>query len=128
MKCKICGEEFDSSNYLKDCKESMDSNQMCFTCNFWRERLEEDKTLPPHTACMIDGTHYIVGNENDKSYFRGFGGAEFNIQFDDGVVIKTTNLWCQGEPKGYWKEKFPNNARFVDNKKWKDINGVEYLL
>lgn len=128
MKCKICGEEFDSSNYLKDCKESMDSNQMCFTCNFWRERLEEDKTFPPHTACMIDGTHYIVGDENDKSHFRGFGGAEFNIQFDDGVVIKTTNLWCQGEPEGYWKEKFPNNARFVDNKKWKDINGVKYLL
>lgn len=128
MKCKICGAEENPSNFVKDRKDSLIKHQMCFSCNFWRERLEEDSNLPPHTACMIDGTHYIIGNENSKSAFRGFGGSQFQIEFNDGTKVVTTNLWCQGEPKGYWKDKFPNNARFENDLKWKKINEIEYLI
>lgn len=128
MKCKICGVEVDPSNFVKDCKDLLIKHQMCFSCNFWRERLEEDSKFPPHTACMIDGTHYIIGDENNKSAFRGFDGYRFQIEFNDGTKVITTNLWCQGEPKGYWKDKFPNNARFENNIKWKNINGTNYLV
>lgn len=128
MKCKICGVEENPSNFVKDCRDSLIKHQMCFSCNFWRERLEEDSKLPPHTACMIDGTHYIIGDENNKSAFRGFDGHRFQIEFNDGTKVITTNLWCQGEPKGYWKDKFPDNARFENNLKWKNINGINYLV
>lgn len=81
--------------------------------DFWRERLEADSKLPPHTAVMIDGVHYIIGPEDDKSCFKGFGGRHFEILFNDGFRIITTNLWCQGEPPFEWINKFPNNAHFV---------------
>lgn len=125
-KCKICGKEFPEDQYSDEYQIPMNRNQMCFDCTFWNKRLEKDKTLPPHTACMIDGTHYIVADENEKSSFRGFGGNKFVIKFNDGTEVTTTNLWCQGEPKGYWKEKFPNNANF--DYKWKNIGGTNYLV
>lgn len=128
MKCKICGKEFDASHYVDSWANQMTAHQMCHSCNFWRNMLREDSERPSHTWCMINGTHYVIGDEKDSSCFRGFGGAEFVIQFNDGVVVKTTNLWCQGEPDGYWKEKFPDNAKFMDNKKWTDINGTKYLI
>lgn len=126
MKCKICGKEEDPSDWINH--KEIEEHQMCFSCNFWRDMSERDLKRKPHTWCVIDGTHYVIEPDNPNSHFQGFGGAEFHIRFKDGHGVITHNLWCQGEPKGYWKEKFPNNARFVDNKKWKDINGVKYLL
>lgn len=123
--CKICGKEEDPSNWINE--SEMREHQMCFSCNCWRNRLEEDSKLPPHTAAMIDGTHYIIGSEDDKSYFRGFGGHRFEILFNDGTRIITTNLWCQGEPSKEWVDKFPNNAKFVDNLKWTKIGETNYL-
>lgn len=125
MKCKICGKEIDSSHYSN--RDEMETHQMCFNCNFWRDMLEEDAKRPPHTHCMIDGTHYVIGDEDSKSYFRGFGGAKFQIEFNDGHRVVTTNLWCQGNPEGYWKEKFPDNAKFERNLKWKKIGECSYL-
>jgi hypothetical protein len=128
MNCKICGSPIDAENYISDVREAMLKHQMCFSCNFWRNRLEEDATLPPHTWCMINGTHYIVGNEDSKSYFRGFGGREFHIKFNDGTIVTTTNLWCQGEPEGYWRKKFPDNAVFLNGEQWKQIGRNQYLI
>lgn len=76
---------------------------------------------------MIDGTHYVICDEDSKSSFRGFGGAKFQIEFNDGTRVVTTNLWCQGEPKGFWKQHFPDNARFENNLKWKKIRNCSYL-
>lgn len=127
MKCKICGKEETPSNYIN--QKDMEENQLCFTCNFWKEMLEKDAKRDPHTWCMIDGTHYVIEPEDDpETYFRGFGGARFQIEFNDGTKVVTTNLWCQGEPKDYWREKFPDNARFENNLKWKKIGECEHLI
>lgn len=127
MKCKICGEEETPSNYIN--QKDMEKNQLCFTCNFWKEMLEKDAKRDPHTWCMIDGTHYVIEPEDDpETYFRGFGGTRFQIEFNDGTKVITTNLWCQGEPKGYWREKFPDNARFENNLKWKKIGECKHLI
>lgn len=126
MKCEICGKEEDPSHWTNE--SEMRAHQMCFNCNFWRDMLEEDAKRPPHTWCMIDGTHYIIVPDNPNSYFQGFGGAEFQIEFNDGHRVVTHNLWCQGEPDGYWKDKFPDNARFENNLKWTKIGNNEYLI
>lgn len=126
MKCKICGKEEDPSRFGFGVKDELEKECHCFECHFWASRLEEDKNLPPHTVCMIDGGHYIIEDENDKSHFRGFGGDKFVIKFNDGTEVTTTNLWYQGKPQGYWKEKFPNNANF--DWKWKNIGGTNYLV
>ena len=123
--CKICGKEVDSNHSYKNLEE----HQMCFYCNFWRELLAEDAERPPHTWCVSDGTHNVINPDEPGNYFQGFGGAEFNIEFNDGTRIITHNLWCQGKPEeDYWKEKFPDNAKFVDNKKWRKIGECSYLL
>lgn len=126
IKCKICGKEEEPSHWINE--KDMLEHQMCFNCNFWRDMLEKDSKRPPYTVCMIDGTHYVIEPDEPNAAFQGFGGTEFQIEFHDGTRVITHNLWCQGEPKGYWKEKFPNNARFENNLKWKNINGINYLI
>ena len=103
MNCKICGSPVDADHYINDVALKMRKHQMCFGCNFWREMLEKDAKCPPYTACMIDGTHYVIAPDDPSSYFQGFGGAEFQIEFNDGTRVITHNLWCQGEPEGSWK-------------------------
>ena len=125
MKCKICGKEMEE-RYMNN--DTLRQHRMCFSCNFWREHLVNDKKLAgQHKTCMIDGTHYIICDEDSKSSFRGFGGARFQIEFNDGTRVITTNLWCQGEPEGYWKQHFPDNARFENNLKWTKIGNCSYL-
>ena len=118
MNCKICGSPVDADHYINDVALKMRKHQMCFGCNFWREMLEKDAKCPPYTACMIDAS----------SYFQGFGGAEFQIEFNDGHRVITHNLWCQGKPSKEWIDKFPNNARFENNLKWKQVGGVQALI
>lgn len=126
MKCKICGKEEDPSHWINE--KDMVEHKMCFSCNFWREILEDDEKCPPHTVCMIDGTHYRIRPDDPESHFQGFGGAEFQIEFNDGCKVITHNLWCQGEPPEHWKDKFPDNARFENNLRWKKIGECEYLV
>ena len=64
---------------------------------------------------VLHGTHYVIAPEDDPDPFRGFAGVRFQIEFNDGTRVVTTNLWCQGEPNEHWKDKFPNNARFENN-------------
>lgn len=127
-KCKICGAEVDSDRYVEDTRKELEEHQMCFYCNFWRDMLEKDAKRPPHTWCVIDGTHYTIEPDEPGSYFQGFGGREFTIEFNDGTTVTTHNLWCQNEPGEHWKDKFPDNAKFVDNKKWQKIGNCSYLF
>ena len=124
MKCRICGTEEIPSDYSN--QKEMEEHEMCFSCNFWRDMLEKDAKRPPHTWCVIDGTHYVIEPDEPNAAFQGFGGDEFNIRFNDGTVVKTHNLWCQGEPGEHWRDKFPDNATF--EWQWKEINGNKYLI
>lgn len=122
--CKICGSKYDPSHSYEGPK--LIKRQLCFSCDFWREMLEEDAKRPPHTWCVVDGTHYVIEPDEPEATFQGFGGAEFHIHFKDGHEVITHNLWCQGEPGEHWKDKFPNNADF--DWKWEKIHGISYLV
>ena len=126
IKCKICGKEEDVSHWTNT--DEMIKHQMCFHCNFWREKKEIDENSDYHTWAMINGTHYYLNPHTDH-YFKGFGGRKFRIRFNDGFETVCDNLWCQGEPpEGYWREQFPDNATFVDELKWvEDSEGTKYL-
>jgi len=115
MKCPTCGKE--SNEY------SVKKHKECFECSLWRERLP--LVGKPNTA-IIDGTFYTIGDENDLSPFRGFGGDKFVIRFKDGREITTTNLWYGGQISDAWKDKFPDNADFDWN--WKKIGNCNYLV
>lgn len=109
MICKMCGAT-ERLQWIESTKAELIKHQLCFTCNFWRERLERHQDNP--NSVIIDNTAYMIGREDELHVFRGFGGARFVICFDDGREVVTTNLWCQGGIPDIWKPFFRNNAHF----------------
>lgn len=107
--CKICQKVGYSRSYLQPRQDYMEKKQLCFSCSFWTEKLENysDKNV------TIEGQLYYVGEENSKSYFKGFGGRKFVIKKYNGEIIKTTNLWHNGCIPKVFRKRFPDDAKFV---------------
>ena len=123
--CRECGQIF-STTYMNDTKANMIKDNICFTCYFWKCKLSVKDN--PRTA-RINGTHYFIENDNYNGYaFRGFGGREFNIRFNDGRLVTTHNLWCQGDIPDHFKERLPNNATFVEVRHTKRDEILEKLI
>lgn len=125
-KCKECGKREDG-NWADSEAKKLERHQLCFNCNFWREKVWIKDRLG---IARIDGSHYTIGKEEKShpSEFRGFGGSKFVIVFNDGRRVKTTNLWHQGSIPEHFKERLPDNAKFEPSVKWKTSpRGDEYL-
>jgi hypothetical protein len=74
--------------------------------NFWDRCLDD-------AAIIINGECYHDGGRKPKNYdgFMGFGGREFKIKMNNGKVIETNNLWCNGTvPKD---RNVEDNAVFI---------------
>ena len=72
--------------------------------DFWDSVLDKG-------AVVIDGSCYhILPDDKSDCGFLGYGGTEFKIQFSDGRVVVTHNLWNNGE--------IPEDRRIQDNAKF----------
>lgn len=110
--CKICGAEEDADHWGDNLKSELMEHQMCFHCNFWRNNYENDEH---RKFAIVNGTHYVLRENNANSYFKGFGGAKFVFKFNDGHIEECNNVWYQGNiPDGYWREFMPDNAEIVE--------------
>lgn len=111
--CSECGVEAFSTNWCEPLKSTLIRDHVCFTCQFWREKLvmRDD----PGTA-RVQGQHYrfdaIQPMASGTDRWRGFGGRDFEIHFKDGRVVKTNNLWSQGPIPPRWHDRLPDNATF----------------
>lgn len=112
MKCQVCGKEIEKSRY----SNGIICSDKCFYKDYWLEYVRT-KDNPNHV--VINGTHYVVGNEANNGCFRGFGGKRFVILKNKEIIV-TTNLWLQGEIPDYAKDELPNNATFLPDF-WADI-------
>ncbi|MDH2424851.1 hypothetical protein [Sphaerisporangium sp. TRM90804] len=65
----------------------------------------------PTRRVVIDGEHYLIGDGTGPS--RGFGGRRFDVEFFDGRTVATRDLWHQGVIPPKWRDRYPDNARFV---------------
>jgi hypothetical protein len=73
---------------------------------YWRQQLADRAG-----AIVINGVHYRIG----KGMGGGFGGRRFDIRMlGNGHVVETRNLWFQGPIPPKWRERFPDNAEFVN--------------
>lgn len=102
MTCVICGKEIEKSMYFN---KPLCSSE-CFHIDFWNDCLDG-------TEIIVNGCCYHDGGRKPSTYqgFMGFSGREFYIQMDDGTVIQTNNLWCNGDvPK---ERNIKDNAKFI---------------
>ena len=82
---------------------------MCINCRFWHDLLAKKDI-----SVRVANHHYIIEPEMPKGYggFLGFGGARWDVLFNDGRKVVTHNLWHQGLIPERWRSKLPDNAVF----------------
>ena len=99
IKCIVCEQEKDSEDFLN--KRLQICSDECFLKDFWNSKVKwaekDDQTSENLPVARIDGEHYVIGDEDSTSYFRGCAGGVFFIKFLSGKykgkVLRTTNLW-----------------------------------
>lgn len=110
-KCVICRVDFtyDINNWND---RMFPDNNSCRECQFWYDLwVDRDDT----NVARVGNRHFVIGHETKgNKRFNGFGGQLFKIQFDDGRVVETNNLWSQGEIPEVWQTMgMGSNAKMV---------------
>jgi hypothetical protein len=105
--CCECG-DIVSANWTSETEKLVKEKNICFNCLHWLKLYES--TNP--NSVRVNGHHYII-RPKDNSSFQGFGGRTFKIEFFDGRIAETKNLWHQGEISKTWTDRMPDNAKFV---------------
>ena len=66
-----------------------------------------------------------MADEDSDGPFRGFGGAEHFFKFFDGRIVRTTNLWHQGDIPARFRLLLPDNATLITKEEaYKDSRGL----
>jgi hypothetical protein len=78
------------------------------------EYWESQITSEPDRRVVIDNVHYRLGkNGSRRGPYNGFGGRRFDIEFFDGRVVTTYDLWHQGVVPPSFRDRLPDNARWA---------------
>lgn len=109
--CKKCsrpiflGASYSDNDFIK--------LSLCFNCHYWTRLINYDRAI----VVLRNGipTHYCLGKATKPSRDNGFGGTTFYLQnLKTNEIIKTCDLWHQGEiPEIFWQD-FPVTYRFVN--------------
>ena len=108
--CRECGEAYDASLTNKELGARLELAHLCFGCDFWVEKTDWKSVSDPD-AVRIGGQHYYIGPEDAPASWRGFGGFPHTIRFLDGRVVRSTNLWSQGDNPGSFPRAFARQCR-----------------
>ena len=102
-------------HFLSTCEDRL----MCFNCNHWAGLIRGGNNI----VCQrddIDGKrhHYqctpAKPGESRGHRWNGFGGERFVIEFLDGRIIETVNLWHQGTVPERFYDRLQVNAKLVE--------------
>lgn len=107
--CSKCGKDEFIGNWNKTTQEELKSRKFCFECNYWYELfLRKDGK----DVIRLDGIHRSLGEDKPTTpdRFKGSCGSKFVVEFMDGRVVTTTDLWYQGKIPDAWKAELPDNA------------------
>jgi hypothetical protein len=124
MICKCCKKTEINCNCI-DPDDFINSNEktlmkelnICFKCAFWEKHARDWESGNKNNIYFIDGSRYHDCGSVDKNTkgFIGHGGREFIIQnLNTKEIIKTNNLWCQGDVPKEFKNRLPDNAIFIN--------------
>jgi hypothetical protein len=88
----------------------MNNEQLCFSCAFWKNKIDN----PTPNRQIINGEHWIFEPWSDKPLlFAGHGGRAFYIMLNDGSVLRSNNVWYQGEIPQRFRDSLPDTAKFI---------------
>lgn len=121
--CSLCNKPHYQKNWAPgDHLRYILKHNVCFHCAHWEMHIEHP------TPVIIDGTMYTPGGATTGG-FRGMGGRRFDIEFTSGLYvgqkITTFDLWSGGTMPQYWREKIPDNAKFLNGAERVDLPHVE---
>ncbi|MBB5509599.1 hypothetical protein [Paraburkholderia atlantica] len=108
--CKQCG-AIESSSYCEPYKTQIIERGLCYHCNSWTNEIAKDDPK----RLVIDGHIYGDGGNQpnaSRKDFLGFGGHVWTIE-RDGKVWQTNNLWSGSTVPAEYRDRMPDNARFV---------------
>jgi hypothetical protein len=107
--CKECGSPI-ATDFYQPVKSRLINKNLCHSCNFWDEKKDGQDNK---RVVIVNGTHYWIEDDKPNAAFQGFGGAKFSIEFNDGRKVITRNLWCQGDIPIRFRDRLPDNAKFI---------------
>jgi hypothetical protein len=111
MKCSECGKEVEN-RFNASTSKKLTERKLCFTCNHFFELRDLNGVLIREKDGRLH--HYMIGPEDqDDNRLSGFNGRRFKIEFFDGRVVETTNLWHQGDISSHLEKWFEENAKFI---------------
>jgi hypothetical protein len=111
--CSCCDSIY-SSNY-----STMRDDGTCFSCQFWIDKKITDRVV------ITNDTYYVIGPKSTHpNEFRGFAGRDFYIQFDDGRLESTTNLWHAGKIPERFRDRLKNNAKMISKAEFANLKEV----
>lgn len=115
--------ETDTSHFIESrLTEIMREKSCCFSCAVWFRRIEETPSIiaDGSVSVIVDHEAYIAHPfiEGKLKGFVGYSGFTFRFQMNDGTVIRSNNVWHQGNvPEIFWKD-LPNNAKAITEEEY----------
>lgn len=134
--CDFCIEPFAPNTYdVGKAGPQHEAPQRCFDCSFWLSRADEveagrGKWIPfaraHYPPIIVEGVFYAVGDPPQERppsprscSGLGFGGARWDVKWNDGRTVTTHNLWHGGAIPEYYRMRLPqlrDNATFMKPK------------
>ncbi len=106
--CCVCASPYSLSYCNKD---DLIKHGMCFSCNFWREKIEK---RTPNQVC-VNGRLYALANGNpSEGRYLGHAGQEFYVRRNGEQEIKVfNNVWHAGEIPPAFRDRLQDDAEFL---------------
>lgn len=108
--CSECG-EVSHPSYVGNGQigAALRERGLCFIDDFWAEAHAD---YLAGKRLVVDGQSYTIGPERAPSP-KGHGGRRFRIQYPDGRVVESTNLWSQGTIPERRRGRLADTATFI---------------
>lgn len=107
--CKICTNPVNVKGLTESDQKRMLEVGICYECDFWIEQWHSRDSV---SVARISGQHYRIGSPS--SALKGMSGRDVTIEFSDGRIVKTDNLWHQGSIPKNFQIVLQDNAVFQE--------------
>lgn len=121
--CRLCGHIALENQFGKQVMQEMIDKELCSGCYFAMKLIEH---IPPEGArkIVVGQEHYIMYPwESGEGAFRGSSGQPYFARFDDGSIMKSNNVWMQGEIPENMLDKFTWRGKFITEEEYRQLGG-----